>query len=158
MRILVANMTNETSMSLGKDETDRWMDLAMYQGQPVKKGLKTVVVHVHGSRTRVSVSPVLASILGVSDKSTSPVAAESSSTNVPHQGNRQSPHPPHHNAKSIAAHQRNDDPCDVRGDPHQAALTTSPFGRREFIGNSRSAYLEGVIFHRIFSFLYGLLC
>lgn len=28
---------------LGKDETSRWMNLALYQGAPSKKGLATIV-------------------------------------------------------------------------------------------------------------------
>lgn len=43
-RILVVNIvTNRVARLLGKDETIRWMNLAIYQGQPAKKSLNTVV-------------------------------------------------------------------------------------------------------------------
>ena len=43
-RILVVNIvTNRVSRLLGKDETVRWMNLAIYQGQPAKKSLNTAV-------------------------------------------------------------------------------------------------------------------
>ena len=42
--ILVVNtVTNRVARLLGKDETVRWMNLAIYQGQPSKKSLNTVV-------------------------------------------------------------------------------------------------------------------
>lgn len=44
VRILVVNIvTNRVSRLLGKDETVRWMNLAIYQGQPAKKSLNTAV-------------------------------------------------------------------------------------------------------------------
>ena len=43
-RTLVVNIiTNKVARLLGKDETVRWMNLAMYQGRPAKKSLNTVV-------------------------------------------------------------------------------------------------------------------
>jgi len=42
--ILVVNtVTNRVARLLGKDETVRWMNLAIYQGQPAKKSLNTMV-------------------------------------------------------------------------------------------------------------------
>lgn len=42
--ILVVNtVSNKAVRLLGKDETTRWMNLAIYQGQPAKKSLNTVV-------------------------------------------------------------------------------------------------------------------
>ena len=42
--ISVVNIvTNRVARLLGKDETVRWMNLAIYQGQPAKKSLNTVV-------------------------------------------------------------------------------------------------------------------
>lgn len=44
VRILVVNtVTNRVARLLGKDETVRWMNLAVYQGQPAKKSLNTAV-------------------------------------------------------------------------------------------------------------------
>lgn len=44
VRILVVNtVTNRVARLLGKDETVRWMNLAIYQGQPAKKSLNTLV-------------------------------------------------------------------------------------------------------------------
>ena len=44
LRILVVNtVTNRVARLLGKDETVRWMNLAVYQGQPAKKSLNTAV-------------------------------------------------------------------------------------------------------------------
>ena len=44
VRALVVNVvTNKVARLLGKDETVRWMNLAIYQGQPSKKSLNTVV-------------------------------------------------------------------------------------------------------------------
>ena len=40
---VVNTVTNRVSRLLGKDETVRWMNLAIYQGQPAKKTLNTVV-------------------------------------------------------------------------------------------------------------------
>ena len=46
--VLVVNVvTNKVARLLGKDETVRWMNLAIYQGQPAKKSLNTVVSMVH---------------------------------------------------------------------------------------------------------------
>ena len=36
-------VTNRVARLLGKDETVRWMNLAIYQGQPAKKSLNTAV-------------------------------------------------------------------------------------------------------------------
>jgi peptidylprolyl isomerase domain and WD repeat-containing protein 1 len=44
LKILVVNtVTNKVSRLLGKDETVRWMNLVIYQGQPAKKSLSTMV-------------------------------------------------------------------------------------------------------------------
>ena len=40
---VVNTVTNKVSRLLGKDETVRWMNMAIYQGQPSKKSLNTVV-------------------------------------------------------------------------------------------------------------------
>ena len=40
---MVNVVTNKVARLLGKDETVRWMNLAIYQGQPSKKSLNTVV-------------------------------------------------------------------------------------------------------------------
>ncbi|KAI0036439.1 peptidyl-prolyl cis-trans isomerase [Vararia minispora EC-137] len=37
-------VTNRVVRLLGKDETVRWMNLSLYQGQPVKKGLTTIAM------------------------------------------------------------------------------------------------------------------
>jgi len=43
MAPVVNTVTNKVSRLLGKDETVRWMNMAIYQGQPSKKSLNTVV-------------------------------------------------------------------------------------------------------------------
>ena len=43
MSLVVNTVTNKVARLLGKDETVRWMNLAIYQGQPAKKSLNTVV-------------------------------------------------------------------------------------------------------------------
>ena len=43
MVLVVNTVTNKVSRLLGKDETVRWMNMAIYQGQPSKKSLNTVV-------------------------------------------------------------------------------------------------------------------
>ena len=40
---MVNTVTNKVARLLGKDETVRWMNLAIYQGQPSKKSLNTMV-------------------------------------------------------------------------------------------------------------------
>lgn len=41
--IVVNTVNNKVVRLLGKDETVRWMNLAIYQGQPAKKSINTVV-------------------------------------------------------------------------------------------------------------------
>ena len=43
MVLVVNTFTNKVSRLLGKDETVRWMNMAIYQGQPSKKSLNTMV-------------------------------------------------------------------------------------------------------------------
>jgi len=43
MVLVVNTFTNKVSRLLGKDENVRWMNMAIYQGQPSKKSLNTVV-------------------------------------------------------------------------------------------------------------------
>jgi peptidylprolyl isomerase domain and WD repeat-containing protein 1 len=45
---VVNTVTNKVARLLGKDETVRWMNLAIYQGQPAKKSLNLVCI-VHSS-------------------------------------------------------------------------------------------------------------
>jgi peptidylprolyl isomerase domain and WD repeat-containing protein 1 len=40
---VVNTVTNKVARVLGKDETNRFLDLSMYQGVPLKKGFKTIV-------------------------------------------------------------------------------------------------------------------
>lgn len=40
---MVNTVTNKVARMLGKDETIRFLDLAIFQGLPIKKGLKTIV-------------------------------------------------------------------------------------------------------------------
>jgi hypothetical protein len=40
----VNTVTNKVARLLGKDETVRWMNLAIYQGQPAKKSLTMVSI------------------------------------------------------------------------------------------------------------------
>lgn len=40
---VVNTVTNRVAKLLGKDETSRWLNLALYQGAPLKKGLTTLV-------------------------------------------------------------------------------------------------------------------
>ena len=40
---MVNTVTNKVARLLGKDETVRWMNLTIYQGQPSKKSLNTLV-------------------------------------------------------------------------------------------------------------------
>jgi peptidylprolyl isomerase domain and WD repeat-containing protein 1 len=48
LMILVVNtVSNKVVRLLGKDETVRWMNLAIYQGQPAKKSLSTLVSKVN---------------------------------------------------------------------------------------------------------------
>jgi len=46
---VVNTFTNKVSRLLGKDETVRWMNIAIYQGRPSKKSINTVV-SMPGSR------------------------------------------------------------------------------------------------------------
>ena len=41
---MVNTVTNKVARLLGKDETVRWMNLAIYQGQPAKKSLTMVSI------------------------------------------------------------------------------------------------------------------
>jgi peptidylprolyl isomerase domain and WD repeat-containing protein 1 len=50
IRFSVVNVvTNRVARLLGKDESVRWMNLALYQGAPAKKGLAPVCAY---SRSR----------------------------------------------------------------------------------------------------------
>src|SRR4051812_19714156 len=41
--VVVNTVTNRVVRLLGKDETGRWLNLALYQGAPAKKGITTMV-------------------------------------------------------------------------------------------------------------------
>lgn len=40
---MVNTVTNKVARTLGKDETVRFLNLALYQGMPIKKGITTIV-------------------------------------------------------------------------------------------------------------------
>ncbi|KZT37832.1 hypothetical protein SISSUDRAFT_987108 [Sistotremastrum suecicum HHB10207 ss-3] len=41
---VVNTVTNRVSRLLGKDETNRWLDLSLYQGAPAKQGISTIAL------------------------------------------------------------------------------------------------------------------
>jgi peptidylprolyl isomerase domain and WD repeat-containing protein 1 len=47
VNIVVNTVTNKVARFLGKDETARFLNLALYQGVPIKKGITTIVRHCY---------------------------------------------------------------------------------------------------------------
>ncbi|EIN12739.1 peptidyl-prolyl cis-trans isomerase [Punctularia strigosozonata HHB-11173 SS5] len=159
---VVNTVTNRVVRLLGKDETVRWMNLALYQGAPAKKGLTTTAM-------AASANPLLAE-KGVRDPtlfctgykrqrfyifSRSEPEDEKSddrdvfnekptrdeltiASNAPAARNGPSPL-----ANSATIHTTLGD-IHIRLFPQQA-----PKAVENFVGHSRSGYFEGVIFHRV---------
>ncbi|TFK61387.1 hypothetical protein BDN72DRAFT_965195 [Pluteus cervinus] len=161
---VVNTVTNRVAKVLGKDESVRWMNLSLYQGQPKKTGITTMAM-------AASANPILAekggrdptlfctgykrprfylfTRSGPEDSASMgdrdvfnerPTREEQSVASATQSSGKNGPSPL---ANSATIHTTMGD-IHMRLFPQQA-----PKAVENFVGHCRSGYFEGVLFHRV---------
>ncbi|KAJ7175893.1 hypothetical protein C8R46DRAFT_1249879 [Mycena filopes] len=149
---VVNTVTNRVARLLGKDETVRWLNLALYQGAPAKKGVTTMAM-------AASANPILATkgardptLFGTGYKKQRFYLFTRSEPEDHKSGDRDvtvatstavaigGPSPV---ANSATIHT-------TMGDMHLRLFPAqAPKAVENFVGHARSGFFEGIIFHRV---------
>ncbi|OAX42832.1 hypothetical protein K503DRAFT_709757 [Rhizopogon vinicolor AM-OR11-026] len=158
---VVNTVTNRVARLLGKDESVRWMNLALYQGAPAKKGLTTLAA--------VSANPILAS-KGTRDPTLLCTGykrqrfylftcsePEDSKINDRDVFNERPTREEQSIASATAFSKSGPSPVassavihTSMGDIHMHLFPQqAPKAVENFVAHARSGYFEGVIFHRV---------